>query len=164
MTRLRRPQHRRVHRPPPRRAHVHDHGEPAQQNGSRVGDAVLAPGWTDYAQRVLYQTHDVSGLLRDVQYAPTFAFIDQFDAEVKWPTLRQIAEFRRGKTKAEMWILFATSFYPRGLNIHGDAMNPRYSGEVTAMLGSDEWMPIAEGRRRGLLDQSSSVTRHIEQA
>lgn len=94
--------------------------------------------------------------LRDVQYAPTFAFIDQFDAEVKWPTLRQIAEFRRGKTKAEMWILFATSFYPRGLNLHGDAMNPRYSGDVTAMLGSDEWMPIAEGRRRGLLSAAAA--------
>jgi len=24
-------------------------------------------------------------------------------------------------------------------------MNPRYSGDMTAMLGSDEWMPIAEG-------------------
>jgi alpha-L-rhamnosidase len=29
-----------------------------------VGDAVLAPGWTDYAQRVAYQTYDVTGLLR----------------------------------------------------------------------------------------------------
>jgi alpha-L-rhamnosidase len=36
----------------------------ARLNGSRVGDAVLAPGWTDYAQRVLYQTYDVTGLLR----------------------------------------------------------------------------------------------------
>jgi alpha-L-rhamnosidase len=32
-------------------------------NGSRVGDAVLAPGWTDYAKRILYQTFDVTGLL-----------------------------------------------------------------------------------------------------
>jgi len=37
----------------------------ARLNGSRVGDAVLAPGWTDYAQRVAYQTYDVTGLLRD---------------------------------------------------------------------------------------------------
>ena len=33
-------------------------------NGERVGDAVLAPGWTDYAQRVQYQTYDVAPLLR----------------------------------------------------------------------------------------------------
>jgi alpha-L-rhamnosidase len=32
-------------------------------NGSRVGDQVLAPGWTDYHQRVQYQTYDVTDLL-----------------------------------------------------------------------------------------------------
>jgi alpha-L-rhamnosidase len=35
----------------------------ARLNRQRVGDASLAPGWTDYAQRVLYQTYDVTGLL-----------------------------------------------------------------------------------------------------
>ena len=29
-------------------------------NGQRVGDAVLAPGWTDYRQHVKYQTYDVT--------------------------------------------------------------------------------------------------------
>ena len=29
-------------------------------NGKRVGDQVLAPGWTDYHQRVVYQTYDVT--------------------------------------------------------------------------------------------------------
>jgi len=32
-------------------------------NGQRVGDAVLAPGWTDYNRRLLYQAYDVTGLL-----------------------------------------------------------------------------------------------------
>ena len=32
-------------------------------NGKRVGDDVLAPGWTDYRQRVEYQTYDVTGQL-----------------------------------------------------------------------------------------------------
>ena len=36
----------------------------ARLNGQRVGDAFLAPGWTDYHQRVLYQAYDVTGLLR----------------------------------------------------------------------------------------------------
>jgi alpha-L-rhamnosidase len=35
----------------------------ARINGHRVGDAVLAPGWTDYDRRLLYQTYDVTGLL-----------------------------------------------------------------------------------------------------
>ena len=29
-------------------------------NGKRVGDQVLAPGWTDYRERVIYQTYDVT--------------------------------------------------------------------------------------------------------
>ena len=36
----------------------------ARLNGQRVGDAFLTPGWTDYGRRVLYQTYDVTGLLR----------------------------------------------------------------------------------------------------
>ena len=29
-------------------------------NGKRVGDQVLAPGWTDYRERVVYQAYDVT--------------------------------------------------------------------------------------------------------
>ena len=36
-----------------------------QLNGQRVGDKHLAPGWTDYASRVRYQTYDVTSYLRD---------------------------------------------------------------------------------------------------
>jgi alpha-L-rhamnosidase len=35
----------------------------ARLNGQRVGGAFLTPGWTDYAQRILYQAYDVTGLL-----------------------------------------------------------------------------------------------------
>ena len=37
----------------------------AEINGTRVGDHVLAPGWTSYHHRLRYQTFDVTGLLRD---------------------------------------------------------------------------------------------------
>src|SRR5262249_60850357 len=33
-------------------------------NGQRVGDQVLAPGWTDYTKRILYQTYDVTEMLK----------------------------------------------------------------------------------------------------
>ena len=33
-------------------------------NGARVGDAVLAPGWTDYRERIEYAAHDVTALVR----------------------------------------------------------------------------------------------------
>ena len=99
----------------------------------------------------------LNDLRRDkVEWAPTFAFVDQFDSEVRWDTLEKIARFRRGKTKAEMWILFATGFYPRGLNLHGNEMNAAYAQTVTDMLGSQEWIPIAEARRRGIIDAATA--------
>ena len=35
----------------------------ARLNGAEVSDNVLAPGWTDYTKRLLYQTYDVGDLL-----------------------------------------------------------------------------------------------------
>jgi alpha-L-rhamnosidase len=32
-------------------------------NGRRVGDAVLAPGWTDYRELLMYQTYDVTAMV-----------------------------------------------------------------------------------------------------
>ncbi|WP_405813401.1 glycoside hydrolase family 78 protein [Streptomyces sp. NBC_01390] len=37
----------------------------ASLNGTRVGDEVLAPGWTSYRHRLRYQTHDVTALLTE---------------------------------------------------------------------------------------------------
>ena len=37
----------------------------ARLNGHRVGDRFLTPGWTDYTQRIPYQTYDVTGLLAE---------------------------------------------------------------------------------------------------
>ncbi|KAH8724381.1 bacterial alpha-L-rhamnosidase domain protein [Phaeosphaeriaceae sp. PMI808] len=39
----------------------------AQINGEQVGDHVLAPGWTSYKHRLIYQTYDVTALLRQGQ-------------------------------------------------------------------------------------------------
>ncbi len=36
----------------------------AEINGERVGDDLLAPGWTVYRERLRYTTYDVTGLLR----------------------------------------------------------------------------------------------------
>ncbi|MCU4742577.1 alpha-L-rhamnosidase [Natronoglomus mannanivorans] len=38
-------------------------------NGEKIGDAVLDPGWTQYDQRVLYSTYDVSEALTDGENA-----------------------------------------------------------------------------------------------
>ncbi|MFE0588375.1 family 78 glycoside hydrolase catalytic domain [Micromonospora echinospora] len=47
------------------RLHLTAHGTYiAFVNGVRVGDDVLAPGWTSYHHRLRYQTHDVTQLLK----------------------------------------------------------------------------------------------------
>ncbi|KAI1819661.1 glycoside hydrolase family 78 protein [Xylaria intraflava] len=38
-------------------------------NGKRVGDAVLAPGWQSYNHRLIYDTYDVTSLVRNGQNA-----------------------------------------------------------------------------------------------
>jgi alpha-L-rhamnosidase len=48
------------------RLYVTAHGlYTAWLNGHRVGDQVLAPGWTSYAHRLRYQTFDVTDLIRE---------------------------------------------------------------------------------------------------
>ena len=37
----------------------------AQINGARVGDFIMAPGWTSYRKRLQYQTYDVTELLEE---------------------------------------------------------------------------------------------------
>lgn len=36
-------------------------------NGHKVGDEILAPGWTQYESQLVYRTHDVTGLLKEGQ-------------------------------------------------------------------------------------------------
>ena len=45
-------------------------------NGRRIGDFVLAPGYTDYRKRIQYQTYDVTSLLRNGDNELTFMLAD----------------------------------------------------------------------------------------
>ncbi|GAB2826011.1 glycoside hydrolase family 78 protein [Actinocorallia aurea] len=48
------------------RLYVTAHGTfDLEVNGRRVGDEVLAPGWTSYSHRLRYRTHDVTALLTE---------------------------------------------------------------------------------------------------
>ena len=38
-------------------------------NGARVGDEVLAPGWTSYRHRLAVSSHDVTSLIREGENA-----------------------------------------------------------------------------------------------
>jgi alpha-L-rhamnosidase len=58
-------------------------------NGGKVGDQILAPGWTDYRKRILYQTYDVTSLLNAAGENVIGAIIGDgwFNAKMQgWPS------------------------------------------------------------------------------
>ncbi|WP_372637231.1 family 78 glycoside hydrolase catalytic domain [Cohnella sp.] len=65
-------------------------------NGSRVGEDVLAPGWTSYRERHQYQTYDVTGLLRGGDNVIGIALGDGwYKGELTWLSKRNIYGDRR---------------------------------------------------------------------
>ena len=78
--------------------------------------------------------------LSELNWAPTFAFLDQQSTEVQWPTLQRLARHKRAdKPKTEMWLLCASGLLPRGLRIRADAIDTSVADKVTGMFGTDIW-------------------------
>lgn len=93
--------------------------------------------------------------LADFNWAPTFAFLDQQSTEVKWSTLEALASFkRRGRPKAELWLLCASGLLPRGLRLRTGAIDTSMAEQVTAMFGTDIWMDALMAARKGELTGS----------
>ena len=62
--------------------------------------------------------------LADLNWAPTFAFLDQQSTEVQWPTIQHLARYKRtDKWKTELWLLCASGLLPRGLRLRTQAID-----------------------------------------
>lgn len=98
----------------------------AEINGERVGDQVLAPGWTHYTERLRYQTYDITGLLH------------QGDNAV-------------GVLLADGWFRGRLGFNGGRRNIWGDRLaalvqiEVRYADGTTETFGSGEDWKAAHG-------------------
>ena len=80
--------------------------------------------------------------------APTFAFVDQYAAEIHWATLEKLAAFKRGsRYKVEMWLLFAPSMLPRGLAAEDPRVGAEFRTRIDAMFGSQAWTAIYDDRK-----------------
>jgi three-Cys-motif partner protein len=88
--------------------------------------------------------------LRNHRKAATFAFIDQQGTEVRWETLRRLAEHKVGPFKVELWMLFAHAQLPRGLRVRQDT-DEDFARQVDRMLGSTEWRVAYRARVDGKL-------------
>lgn len=96
------------------------------------------------------------------RWAPTFAFVDQYSAEIEWDTLRALAKFRNGDRKVEFWLYFGDSFLPRGLASDGDAPQKEYAQRVDKMYGDASiWRQIYAGRKAGVLTSSEAKAEFV---
>jgi three-Cys-motif partner protein len=86
--------------------------------------------------------------------APTFAFLDPDGMELRWSTIRAIADHKRayaassGKSKVEMWILFSTAGIVRMLGTNESfAVEQRFPERVAALYGAwGPWQSVWQAR------------------
>jgi len=107
-------------------------------NGKRVGDDVLAPGWTDYRERVVYQTYDVTDLIaRGENTIGALLAPGWYETPLEWfqqpnnygdtpPTLRAQLRIEYADGSVE-WVATDASWVARGSEIlHSEI----YDGET----------------------------------
>lgn len=91
--------------------------------------------------------HEALDELRDVNWAPTFAFIDPNGMEAQWRTLEALSKFRQApRTKTELFMLFSPPMFIRLLRKDGSAVRSKDTAAITAMFGSDDWQHIYRTR------------------
>lgn len=86
------------------------------------------------------------------RFAPTFAFVDQYSAQIDWETVRFLAEYKHsGRSKVEQWIYFGDPGYPRGLRAPNGGKNGRFADRLDAMFGTRQWRQIMAAREDGAI-------------
>jgi len=95
-------------------------------------------------------------IVTDLQWAPTFAFIDPKGLDVAWTTLERLAGWRKGKTKVELWILLPEPAMERVLGLQG-VRGRNTAEQLTTLFGSEDWVAIHERRKSG--DYTAEQTR-----
>lgn len=97
----------------------------------------------------------MAGVLASVPVqAPTFAFLDPDGMELRWSTIRLIADHKRvlaeqtGKSKVEMWILFSSGGIVRMLGSNRSVAEQRGFPATVARLygGWGPWQAVWEAR------------------
>ena len=113
----------------------------------RIGDFQVVPGDCNIT------ITSALAELADLNWAPTFAFLDQQSTEVRWPTIEALARHKRpDKWKTELWLLCASGLLPRGLRLHNQEIDSSVAEQMTGMFGTDIWLEALTARRQQKLD------------
>ena len=99
--------------------------------------------------------------IQDLNWAPTFAFVDPNGPDTHWNTLQALAQFRAAEyTKAEIWLLFATGMFTRLLRVTGQ-MSKKDAIKMTQMYGTEQWRSIYDARVDQIIEPSSAREEYV---
>ena len=96
----------------------------------------------------------------DLQWAPTFAFLDPKGLDVRWETLKTLATWRRGKTKTELWVLFPEPALERVLGLSG-TFGRDTARQLTDLYGCDDWLGIHQRRMQNDLSPEEARAEYV---
>lgn len=88
--------------------------------------------------------------VKDLQWAPTFAFIDPMGLDFEWRTLERLSRWRKDSKgrKVELWILIPEPAVSRVLGLPGD-LGKVQAGRLSRLYGCDDWIAIHQRRKSG---------------
>lgn len=117
--------------------------------------ASLRERTAEFAPRIAVERGDVNSdlLIRMRDHlsprAPTLCILDPEGTELDFATIERLAEFRQGRTKAELLVLLAThTGFLRTLTREGDGF-PWAPERMDRLYGTHRWRDIWEQRKAG---------------
>lgn len=91
--------------------------------------------------------------LKDLDWAPTFAFLDPNGTETEWTTIELLAEHKSHRRyKVELFLLFPVPMFTRLLRTDGVPIRDQDRIAIDKMYGTSEWNEIYAARLNGHID------------
>lgn len=108
--------------------------------------------------------------LKDLKWAPTFAFVDPDGMEFAWRTLEHLADHKRGyrasgnpkrEYKIELWLLFPTQGLIRTLAHDERKLRPKDEERANKLYGTADWRAIYDRRVAGDLSAPEARAEYV---
>jgi len=110
------------------------------------------------------------GELRQLNWAPTFAFLDPDGMELAWETLVALADHKRGyrssastkpEYKVELWMLFPTAGIVRTLALEEEKVSDADVARANRLFGTEDWRRIYDLRLAGTITAAEAREEYV---
>ena len=128
----------------------------AKLSGQRVGNFVMAPGYTDYRKRIQYQTYDVTGLLHEGENELTAQLADGWyrGSCGAWGRKNQYG------TETKLLLQLEITFTDGSRQVIGTDSSWAWSNDGPIRLADNKDGEIVEAFRTPLYTGKAKVTKH----